>query len=78
MSLGDLQFIFSTLGYPKTAFRRHIAEAIEIKYSFGVPKHTNINSKVEYNRCVIPDVTETDVRIRENEDEIKLVQRMRD
>ena len=54
--LGGVSFTFSIKGHFTTAFRRQIAEAVAIKQSVADDKVKNLNSKLEYNRCLIPDV----------------------
>ena len=39
-------------------------------------KTTNLNSRLEYNRCMVPDVSVAEVTHKENEKEIKTLKRM--
>ena len=76
MALGAIQFRFSAIQYFTSAFRRQIGEAVEIKESVRSSKSTNLNSKLEYNRCMIPDITSTEQTHKEDEAEVKLVKRI--
>ena len=53
---GDLKFIFKTIRHHNSDFRRQIDEAVEIKLSKGNPLRVNVNNKLEYNRCILPDL----------------------
>ena len=55
--LGDIKFTFSVRGHYSSAFRRQVGEAVAIKLSIGDIGKLNLNSKIEYNRCLIPDIT---------------------
>ena len=59
-NLGDMAFTFSIKSHFSSAFRRQVGEAVAIKMSIADPKVLNLNSKLEYNRCLISDILDLD------------------
>ena len=54
--LGSLQFRFRIKTHFLSAFRRQVSEAVAIKMGIGDKEFSLINEKMEYNRCLIPDL----------------------
>ena len=69
--LGTLRFMFKVKKHFLSAFRRQVAEAVPIKMNADCSSHFLMNDKLEYNRCLIPDILEL-----ETPEESQLVHRI--
>ena len=54
--LGSIKFMFKVKRHFLSAFRRQVAEAVAIKMGAECDSHYLMNDKLEYNRCLIPDI----------------------
>ena len=81
VQLGRMNFTFSVKSHFPSAFRRQVAEAVSIQLSINDRETINLNSKLEYNRCLIPDIMaeesqeETKREHKLDEDLLKLKQK---
>ena len=54
-------FKFTVLEYHQKALERMVAESTEIKRMLSLQTKTILNSKLEYNRTIIPDISENPI-----------------
>ena len=66
----NVRFRFEVKKYCRTAFERQIFEAVAIKRSRNDPQVSNLNSKCEYTRCILPDIRDGVVS-DDDEEELK-------
>ena len=62
---------FEIIKYHRTAMERQIFESLMIRKSMKNKRNTTLNNKLEYNRCVLPDITEenpTEEELRKEEE----------
>merc|ERR1712121_360650 len=63
---------FTILEYHRKPIERMVAEATEIRRMKKLPKKKLLNSKMEYSRTLIPEITEKPITEREMEEEREL------
>jgi len=72
IEIEDVRLTFKVARYHQTPLSRMIHEALEIKRSVSNPKRKNMNSKIEYCRKTLPDITDLeDTQGRMEEEEIE-------
>ena len=56
----QIEWSFEGIRFHRTAFERQVEEACLIKWSRGDHEIQNCNQKMEYNRCIVPELGDPD------------------
>ena len=72
----EMSFKFSILRHYTSAFRRQLGESVRIKISRDDPKASCLNNKLEYNRCVIPEIMDIKASDEDYQSERDLIERL--
>ena len=76
LMLGDVRFHFEVVKHHETCFRRQIHEAVEIKLS-TTSNRTTLNSKLEFNRSILPNLCDMEPTQAEKDNDKKTVDRIK-